>query len=113
MSHRKSDLGIPCPRKICQSSARACTHKIATDWRSSGDARFAPDSGANADIAGGPRSATSRHMQRSKFAPLSAAFWTLELAVGAARQAHRKHRALARLARNRDVAAHHLAEPPA
>src|SRR5215831_400612 len=21
MSHRKSDLGIPCPRKICQSSA--------------------------------------------------------------------------------------------
>src|SRR5262249_28400630 len=22
MSHRKSDLGIPCPRKICQSSAR-------------------------------------------------------------------------------------------
>jgi type 1 fimbriae regulatory protein FimE len=23
MSHRKSDLGIPCPRKICQSSARA------------------------------------------------------------------------------------------
>ena len=29
MSHRKSDLGIPCARKICQSSARACTHKIA------------------------------------------------------------------------------------
>src|SRR5215510_12205773 len=27
MSHRKSDLGIPCPRKICQSSARACTHR--------------------------------------------------------------------------------------
>ena len=26
MSHRKSDLGIPCLRKICQSSARACTH---------------------------------------------------------------------------------------
>src|SRR5262249_5813316 len=22
MGHRKSDLGIPCPRKICQSSAR-------------------------------------------------------------------------------------------
>src|SRR5215510_8580706 len=30
MSHRKSDLGIPCPRKICQSSARACTHKATT-----------------------------------------------------------------------------------
>ena len=29
MSHRKTDLGIPCPRKICQSSARACTHKRA------------------------------------------------------------------------------------
>src|SRR5258708_24646692 len=27
MSHRKSDLGIPCTRKICQSSARAWTHK--------------------------------------------------------------------------------------
>src|SRR5215813_6760845 len=27
MSHRKSDLGIPCPRKICQSSVRPCTHK--------------------------------------------------------------------------------------
>src|SRR5262245_66331916 len=25
MSHRKSDLGIPCPRKICQSSARTRT----------------------------------------------------------------------------------------
>src|SRR5215813_2506579 len=27
MSHRKSDLGIPCTRKICQSSARVQTHK--------------------------------------------------------------------------------------
>src|SRR5262245_39107576 len=27
MSHRKSDLGIPCSQKICQSSARSCTHK--------------------------------------------------------------------------------------
>jgi hypothetical protein len=25
MSHRKTDLGIPCPRKICQSSARTKT----------------------------------------------------------------------------------------
>jgi len=35
MSHRKSDLGIPCPRKICQSSARACTHKswlVSNRW---------------------------------------------------------------------------------
>jgi hypothetical protein len=31
----------------------------------------------------------------------------IELAAGAARQAHRKHRALAGLARHRHVAAHH------
>src|SRR2546423_1452137 len=27
MSHRKTDLGILCRSKICQSSARPCTHK--------------------------------------------------------------------------------------
>src|SRR5262249_30172649 len=36
MSHRKSDLGIPCPRKICQSSVSSCTHvgceKDACPW---------------------------------------------------------------------------------
>src|SRR5215510_2127061 len=29
MSHRKSDLGIPCPRKICQSSASTCRRERA------------------------------------------------------------------------------------
>src|SRR6516225_5319614 len=42
MSHRKTDLGIPCPRKICQSSARACTHKSALCKRGSVNVRFAP-----------------------------------------------------------------------
>src|SRR6266567_4353309 len=27
INHRKTDLGILCRSKICQSSARACTHK--------------------------------------------------------------------------------------
>src|SRR5262245_21323006 len=42
MSHRKSDLGIPCPRKICQSSARARTHEFAFYKRGSVNVRFAP-----------------------------------------------------------------------
>src|SRR6516225_9985085 len=42
MSHRKTDLGIPCPRKICQSSARACPHKSALCKRGSVNVRFAP-----------------------------------------------------------------------
>src|SRR6516164_5903126 len=57
MSHRKSDLGIPCLRKICQSSARACTHKIGADRISALDVRYAPDSSAKADIAGCPKGA--------------------------------------------------------
>ena len=31
MSHRKTDLGIPCPRKICQSSASCCRHSCDGD----------------------------------------------------------------------------------
>src|SRR5215831_6859989 len=43
MSHRKSDLGIPCPQKICQSRARPCTHKIRLNVRFSPKATELPD----------------------------------------------------------------------
>src|SRR6516225_12004642 len=61
MSHRKSDLGIPCPRKICQSSVRACTHKIAIGDSDLINVRCGPLCRLESDISRGPRSANSGH----------------------------------------------------
>src|SRR5919198_197971 len=62
---------------------------------------------------GAVHSIMSRHMQCSKSASFSAAIFETWLAFGAARYAHRKYRALARLARHGHVAAHHACEPAA